>query len=140
MFVPGRPAARTRTRFGYADLRGEKQDGTVRCEHLSHSEGDLAGRLWQGGHGGRSWEGVQEPEYVGQKVVIPLLAYAKKALTAADEHLALEIVMMVGFGLRNGEVRAVNVNYVVADERVHEQIPLRHAQAGEAEAPQGGRV
>ncbi len=86
-------------------------------------------------------KGVQEPEYVRQKVVIPPLAYVKKALTAADEDLALEIVMMVGCGLRNGEARAVNVNNVVADDvyRVHEQIhsnthkpaKLKHRKAGE---------
>ncbi|WP_307848468.1 tyrosine-type recombinase/integrase [Streptomyces sp. RK31] len=85
--------------------------------------------------------GVQEPEYVREKVVIPSLAYVKKALAAADEHLALEIVMMVGCGLRNGEARAVNVNNVVADDvyRVHEQIhsnthrpaKLKHRRAGE---------
>ncbi|WP_018549358.1 hypothetical protein [Streptomyces sp. LaPpAH-108] len=45
----------------------------------------------------------QEPEYVREKVVIPSLAYAKKALTVADEYLALEIVMMVGCGLRTGK-------------------------------------
>ncbi|WP_267880993.1 hypothetical protein [Streptomyces sp. NRRL F-2890] len=33
-----------------------------------------------------------------------------KALVVADEDLALEIVMMAGCGLRNGEARAVNVN------------------------------
>ncbi|GGQ82226.1 tyrosine-type recombinase/integrase [Streptomyces althioticus] len=84
-------------------------------------------------------KGVQEPEYVRRKVVIPPLAYLKKALAAADEHLALEIVMMVGCGLRNGKARAVNVNNVVADDvyRVRAD-PLQHAQAGEAEAPQGG--
>jgi hypothetical protein len=36
--------------------------------------------------------------------------------TAADEYLALEIVMMVGCGLRNGEARAVSVNNVVAED------------------------
>ncbi|MFE9976870.1 tyrosine-type recombinase/integrase [Streptomyces hirsutus] len=86
-------------------------------------------------------KGVQEPEYVRRKVVIPPLAYVKKALRAADELLALEIVMMVGCGLRNGEARAVNVNNVVADDvyRVHEQIhsnthkpaKLKHRKAGE---------
>jgi integrase len=86
-------------------------------------------------------KGVQEPEYVREKVVIPSLAYVKKALAVADEHLALEIVMMVGCGLRNGEARAVNVNNIVADDvyRVHEQIhsnthkpaKLKHRKAGE---------
>lgn len=85
-------------------------------------------------------KGVQEPEYVRRKVVIPPLAYLKKALAAADEHLALEIVMMVGCGLRNGKARAVNVNNVVADDvyRVHERIhsnthrpaKLKHRKAG----------
>ncbi|MFF5546273.1 tyrosine-type recombinase/integrase [Streptomyces olivaceoviridis] len=86
-------------------------------------------------------KGVQEPEYVREKVVIPSLDYVKKALTVADHILALEIVMMVGCGLRNGEARAVNVNNVVADDvyRVHEQIhsnthkpaKLKHRKAGE---------
>ncbi|MGW2125680.1 tyrosine-type recombinase/integrase [Streptomyces sp. NPDC001758] len=86
-------------------------------------------------------KGVQEPEYVREKVVIPPLTSVKKALTAADEDLALEIVMMVGCGLRNGEARAVNINNVVADDvyRVHEQIhsnthkpaKLKHRRAGE---------
>jgi hypothetical protein len=86
-------------------------------------------------------KGVQEPEYVREKVVIPSLAHVKKALTAADEDLALGIVMMVGCGLRNGEARAVNVYNVVADDvyRVHEQIhsnthkpaKLKHRKAGE---------
>ncbi|WP_307840043.1 tyrosine-type recombinase/integrase [Streptomyces sp. G44] len=86
-------------------------------------------------------KGVQEPEYVREKVVIPSLTYVKKALTVADEDLALEIVMMVGCGLRNGEARAVNVNNIVADDvyRVHEQIhsnthkpaKLKHRKAGE---------
>lgn len=69
-------------------------------------------------------KGVQEPEYVREKVVIPSLAYVAKALTVADEDLALEIVMMAGCGLRNGEARAVNINNVVAEDvyRVHEQI------------------
>ncbi|MFC3572608.1 hypothetical protein ACFOZ0_04785 [Streptomyces yaanensis] len=51
-------------------------------------------------------KGVQEPEYVRERVVIPSLAYVKKVLGVADELLALEIVMMVGCGLRNGEARA----------------------------------
>lgn len=86
-------------------------------------------------------KGVQEPEYVREKVVIPSLPYVKKALAVADELLALEIVMMAGCGLRNGEARAVNVNNVVADDvyRVHEQIhsnthkpaKLKHRKAGE---------
>lgn len=86
-------------------------------------------------------KGVQEPEYVREKVVIPSLTYVKKALTVADEYLALEIVMMVGCGLRNGEARAVNINNVVADDvyLVHEQIhsnthkpaKLKHRKAGE---------
>lgn len=86
-------------------------------------------------------KGVQEPEYVRQKVVIPSLAYVKKVLTIADKHLELEIVMMVGCGLRNGEARAVNINNIVADDvyRVHEQIhsnthkpaKLKHRKAGE---------
>ncbi|MFI5743496.1 tyrosine-type recombinase/integrase [Streptomyces anulatus] len=86
-------------------------------------------------------KGVQEPEYVREKVVIPSLTYVKKALTVADDDLALEIVMMVGCGLRNGEARAVNVKNIVADDvyRVHEQIhsnthkpaKLKHRKAGE---------
>ncbi|MEW2131041.1 hypothetical protein [Streptomyces sp. NPDC005435] len=59
---------------------------------------------------------VQEPEYAREKVVIPSLTSVKKALTVADEYLALEIVMMVGCGLRNGEARAGNINNVVADD------------------------
>ncbi|MFD7875083.1 hypothetical protein ACFV5G_13415 [Streptomyces sp. NPDC059766] len=61
-------------------------------------------------------KGVQKPEYAREKAVIPSLDYVKTALTAADHILALEIVMMVGCGLRNGEARAVNVNNVVADD------------------------
>ncbi|MFF8506958.1 tyrosine-type recombinase/integrase [Streptomyces sp. NPDC015492] len=86
-------------------------------------------------------KGVQEPEYVREQVVIPSLAYVKKALAAADEGLALEIVMMAGCGLRNGEARAVNVDNVVAQDvyRVREQIhsnthkpaKLKHRKAGE---------
>ncbi|MFC9463190.1 tyrosine-type recombinase/integrase [Streptomyces coelicoflavus] len=86
-------------------------------------------------------KGVQEPEYVRQKVVIPDLAYLKQALAVAGDDLALEIVMMAGCGLRNGEARAVNVNNVVADDvyRVHEQIhsnthrpaKLKHRKVGE---------
>ncbi|MFD7553241.1 tyrosine-type recombinase/integrase [Streptomyces sp. NPDC059835] len=86
-------------------------------------------------------KGVQDPEYVRDKVVIPTLGYITKALAVADTDLALEITMMVGCGLRNGEARAVNVNNVVADDvyRVHEQIhsnlqkpaKLKHRKAGE---------
>ncbi|WP_327725390.1 tyrosine-type recombinase/integrase [Streptomyces europaeiscabiei] len=86
-------------------------------------------------------KGVQEPEYVRQKVAIPSLAYVKKALLVADEDLALEIAMMAGCGLRNGEARAVNVNNVVARDvyRVREQIhsntlkpaKLKHRKVGE---------
>ncbi|MEU2060678.1 hypothetical protein [Streptomyces sp. NPDC013455] len=86
-------------------------------------------------------KGVQEPEYVREKVVIPSLDYVKRALIVADHILSLEIVMMVGCGLRNGEARAVNINNVVADDvyRVHEQIhsnthkpaKLKHRKAGE---------
>ncbi|MFG3160066.1 tyrosine-type recombinase/integrase [Streptomyces sp. NPDC048232] len=57
-----------------------------------------------------------------------------------DDH-ALQIVMMAGRGIRNGEARAVNVNNVVADDvyRVHEQIhssthrpaKLKHRKVGE---------
>ncbi|MFJ8758107.1 hypothetical protein [Streptomyces cyaneofuscatus] len=44
----------------------------------------------------------------------------------ADEDLALEIVMMAGCGLTNGEAGAVNVNSVVAQDvyRVREAIEL----------------
>ncbi|MFC8266900.1 tyrosine-type recombinase/integrase [Streptomyces cinereoruber] len=86
-------------------------------------------------------KGVQEPEYVREQVTIPSLAYVKKALTVADEDLALEIVMMAGCGLRNGEARAVNINNVVAKDvyRVREQIhsntlrpaKLKHRKTGE---------
>jgi integrase len=86
-------------------------------------------------------KGVQEPEYVRQRVVIPELAHLKQALAVAGDDLALEIVMMAGCGLRNGEARAVNVNNVVADDvyRVHEQIhsnthrpaKLKHRRLGE---------
>ncbi|GGL65616.1 hypothetical protein GCM10010129_06460 [Streptomyces fumigatiscleroticus] len=55
-------------------------------------------------------KGVQEPEYVREKVVIPTLAYVKQALGVAGDDLALEIVMMTGCGLRNGEAGAVNIN------------------------------
>ncbi|MFF9850436.1 tyrosine-type recombinase/integrase [Streptomyces litmocidini] len=86
-------------------------------------------------------KGVQEPEYVREQVAIPSLAYVMKALTVAGEDLALEIVMMAGCGLRNGEARAVNVHNVVAQDvyRVREQIhsntlrpaKLKHRKAGE---------
>ncbi|MFE7810814.1 tyrosine-type recombinase/integrase [Streptomyces sp. NPDC057433] len=86
-------------------------------------------------------KGVQEPEYVREKVVIPSLEYVKQALAVAGDDLAMEIVMMAGCGLRNGEARAVNVNNVVADDvyRVHEQIhsnthrpaKLKHRKVGE---------
>ncbi|MFE2560246.1 tyrosine-type recombinase/integrase [Streptomyces sp. NPDC059352] len=86
-------------------------------------------------------KGVQEPEYVREQVAIPSLAFVKKALVVADEDLALEIVMMAGCGLRNGEARAVNVNNVVAPDvyRVCEQIhsnthkpaKLKHRRVGE---------
>lgn len=86
-------------------------------------------------------KGVQEPEYVRGTVAIPSLAYVTKALTVADEDLALEIVMMAGCGLRNGEARAVNVNNIVAQDvyRVREQIhsntlrpaKLKHRKAGQ---------
>lgn len=91
-------------------------------------------------------KGVQEPEYVREKVAIPSLAYVKKALLVADEDLALEIAMMAGCSLRNGEARVVNVNSVVARDvsRVREQIhsntlrpaKLKHRKVGEfREAP-----
>jgi hypothetical protein len=66
-------------------------------------------------------KGVYEPEYVREGAVIPDLAHLKQALAVAGDDLALEIVMMAGCGLRNGEARAVNVNNVVADGvyRVH---------------------
>lgn len=86
-------------------------------------------------------KGVQDPEYVPAKVVIPPLDYITKVLAVADAKLALEITMMVGCGLRNGEARAVNLNNVVSDDvyRVHEQIhsnlhkpaKLKHRKAGE---------
>ncbi|MFB7448980.1 tyrosine-type recombinase/integrase [Streptomyces sp. NPDC056194] len=81
-------------------------------------------------------KGVQEPEYVRGTVVIPSLGYVTKALTVADEDLALEIGMMAGCGLRNGEARAVNVHNVVAQDayRVREQIhsnKLKHRKARE---------
>ncbi|MFK0112850.1 tyrosine-type recombinase/integrase [Streptomyces sp. NPDC091217] len=86
-------------------------------------------------------KGVQAPEYIRERVVVPTLTYVKKALTVADDDLALEIAMMAGCGLRNGEARAVNVNNVVADDvyRVHEQIhsytqtpaKLKHRKSGE---------
>ncbi|SFD64591.1 Site-specific recombinase XerD [Streptomyces aidingensis] len=86
-------------------------------------------------------KGVQDPEYVPKTVVIPTLEYITKALTVADEFLAMEIVMMVGCGLRNGEARAVNLNNMVAFDvyRVTEQIhsnlhmpaKLKHRKPGE---------
>ncbi|MFF3612012.1 hypothetical protein [Streptomyces sp. NPDC002580] len=86
-------------------------------------------------------KGVQEPEYIREKAVIPTLAYLKQALAVAGEDLALEIVMTAGCGLRNAEARPVNINNLVADDvyRVHEQIhsntrwpaKLKHRKAGE---------
>jgi hypothetical protein len=43
-------------------------------------------------------KGVQEPEYVRQRVVIPELTYLKQALAVAGDDLALDIVMMAGCG------------------------------------------
>ncbi|MFE1292753.1 tyrosine-type recombinase/integrase [Streptomyces sp. NPDC058751] len=95
----------------------------------------------KGAMGDDPMRGVQKPEYVRGKVVIPTLAYLKQALAVAGDDLALEIVMMAGCGLRNGEARAVNINNVVADDvyRVHEQIygnthrpaKLKHRKPGE---------
>ncbi|WP_455770170.1 tyrosine-type recombinase/integrase [Streptomyces coelicoflavus] len=86
-------------------------------------------------------KGVQEPEYVRERVVIPSLECVKQALAVAGDDLAMEIAMMAGCGLRNGEARAVNVNNMVADDvyRVHEQIhsnthrpaKLKHRNVGE---------
>lgn len=86
-------------------------------------------------------KGVQEPEYVRERVAIPSSGYLQRALVVADEALALEIVMMAGCGLRNGEARAVNVNNVVAQDvyRVRDQVhsnthkpaKLKHRKAGE---------
>ncbi|MGW3391383.1 tyrosine-type recombinase/integrase [Streptomyces cinereoruber] len=89
-------------------------------------------------------KGVQEPEYVRGTVVIPSLANVTKALTVADEDLALEIVMMAGCDLRKGEARAVNVNNVVAEDvyRVREQIhsnTLRSAKLKHRKAGSSGR-
>jgi integrase len=86
-------------------------------------------------------KGVQEPEYVRRRVVIPDLACLKQALAVAGDDHALEIVMMAGCGLRNGEARAVTIHNMVADDvyRVHEQIhsnthrpaKLKHRKVGE---------
>jgi hypothetical protein len=86
--------------------------------------------------------GAQAPDYVRGTVAIPSLGYVTKALTVADEDLALQIVMMAGCRLRCGEARAVNVDNVVGAGRVPgaRADPLQHAEAGEAEAPQGGGV
>lgn len=94
----------------------------------------------KGAMAGDPVKGVQKPEYVRQRVVIPDLAYLKQALAVACDDLALEIVMMEGCGLRNGEARAVNVNNVVAVYMywVHEQIhsnthrpaKLKHRKVG----------
>ncbi|MEU0398925.1 hypothetical protein ABZ318_01530 [Streptomyces sp. NPDC006197] len=92
-------------------------------------------------------EAAQEPEYVRGTVAIPSLGYLTKALTIAEADLALEIVMMAGCGLRNGEARAVNVHNVVAQDvyRVRGQIhsntlrpaKLKHRKVGEFhEVPQ----
>lgn len=43
-------------------------------------------------------KGVQEPEYVPERVVIPTLDYVTKALAVADAELALEIAMMADAG------------------------------------------
>lgn len=96
----------------------------------------------KGAMAGDPVKGVQKPEYVRQRVVIPDLAYLKQALAVACDDLALEIVMMEGCGLRNGEARAVNVNNVVAVYMywVHEQIhsnthrpaKLKHRKVGGA--------
>ncbi|MFD5663264.1 tyrosine-type recombinase/integrase, partial [Streptomyces hirsutus] len=85
--------------------------------------------------------GVQKPEYAPQRVAIPEAEYITKAIQKADHQLALEIVLMVGCGLRNGEARAVNVNNMVADDvyRVTEQVhssthqlaKLKHRKEGE---------
>ncbi|MFC5156500.1 site-specific integrase [Streptomyces amakusaensis] len=86
-------------------------------------------------------KGVQDPEYVRKVVAIPTLEYITKALSVADADLALEVALMAGCGLRNGEARAINLNNIVADDvyRVHEQIhsnlnrpaKLKHRKTGE---------
>ncbi|WP_406357218.1 site-specific integrase [Streptomyces sp. NBC_01635] len=85
--------------------------------------------------------GVQKPEYAPQRVAIPDVEYIARAIQVADYKLALEIVLMVGCGLRNGEARAVNANNIVADDvyRVTEQVhssthqlaKLKHRKEGE---------
>lgn len=86
-------------------------------------------------------KGVQDPEYVPGLVAIPAPEYIAKVLLKADPLLAMEVTMMLGCGLRNGEARAVNVNNIVADDvyRVTDQIhsvlgkpaKLKHRKPGE---------
>ncbi|WP_443334066.1 hypothetical protein [Streptomyces sp. CB02261] len=71
--------------------------------------------------------GVQEPEYVRGTVVIPSLAYVTKALTVADDDLALEIVMMAGCGV-------IRLPALLRLERPRQRNP--HHRRGGVEGPQ----
>lgn len=78
------------------------------------TQGHLERRLRQGAMADDPVKGVQEPGYVRERVVMRSLTYVKKALTVADEDLALEIVMMVGCGLHRQE--SPDVGHTHGDE------------------------
>ncbi|MCX5230296.1 site-specific integrase [Streptomyces sp. NBC_00233] len=112
------------------------------AEHIPDPQDHPARRLHQGSHGGRPGEGRPGTRIRTGSSCHPVSRLRDaSADTVAGEDLALEIVMMAGCGLRNGEARAVNVNNVVAQDvyRVREQIhsntlkpaKLKHRKAGE---------
>ncbi|MFD5432346.1 tyrosine-type recombinase/integrase [Kitasatospora sp. NPDC127067] len=90
---------------------------------------------------GSPLDGVKSPQYDPKRAVIPSLSQLHQIRDAGDDTFRLIANLMSGCGLRNGEVYAVNINNIVADDvyRVTEQVNqttrsyarLKHRKAGE---------
>ncbi|WP_241003044.1 tyrosine-type recombinase/integrase, partial [Streptomyces sp. CB01881] len=86
-------------------------------------------------------EGVKPPQYNPKRAVIPSPAQLRDIRVAGDDVFCLAADLMSGCGMRNGEVLAVNINNIVADDvyRITEQVnqttkdygPLKHRKVGD---------
>ncbi|MGW5778818.1 hypothetical protein [Streptomyces sp. NPDC003863] len=95
----------------------------------------------RGGIADDPFQGVVPPEYIPNRITLPTLEEIHALKAVASEALVVIIDLMSGWGHRNGEAYAANLEGMVADDvyRITEQIegrirrraPLKHRKPGE---------
>ncbi|MFE2941110.1 tyrosine-type recombinase/integrase [Streptomyces sp. NPDC059255] len=122
------------------DLEREKVSDSIQYRSFQTLRSALKAAERQGATICNAMDGVIQPKYSPERVVVPSLEEIRLARESDDE-IRLLVDVMSGCSLRTAEACAVNINNIVADDvyRITEQIhnksgartPLKHREKGE---------